>query len=99
MCLTIDIQKHLADIILAEDAFIKPFFVCRPKRWDEALEKPQLDYSDLFDDDAGRLPGLAIWEIENFVPNQVEEVRNLFSICLHLIMFVPILTYCNGIFS
>lgn len=56
----------------------------RPKRWDEALEKPQLDYSDLFDDDAGRLPGLAIWEIENFVPNQVEEVRMkyIFSICI-----------------
>lgn len=55
--------------------------IFRPKRWDEALEKPQLDYSDLFDDDAGRLPGLAIWEIENFVPNQVEEVRmNIYSV-------------------
>lgn len=49
---------------------------CRPKRWDESLEKPQLDYSELFDDDAGQMPGLTIWEIENFLPNQVEEAAH-----------------------
>lgn len=46
----------------------------KPKRWDEALEKPQLDYSDFFDDEVGQTPGLMIWEIENFVPNRIEEV-------------------------
>ncbi|CAG2120477.1 unnamed protein product, partial [Medioppia subpectinata] len=46
----------------------------KPKRWDEALEKPPLDYSDFFDEDIGQLPGLTIWEIENFVPNRIEEV-------------------------
>ena len=45
----------------------------KAKRWDEALEKPPLDYSEFFDDDVGQLPGLTVWEIENFYPNQVEE--------------------------
>lgn len=46
----------------------------KPKRWDEALEKPPLDYSEFFDDDAGQYPGLTIWEIENFLPNRIDEV-------------------------
>ncbi|KAJ8955152.1 hypothetical protein NQ318_009045 [Aromia moschata] len=45
----------------------------KPKRWDETLEKP-LDYSEFFEDDAGQVPGLTIWEIENFLPNRIEEV-------------------------
>lgn len=44
----------------------------RPKRWDESLEKPPLDYSDFFDDYAGQIPGLSIWEIENFLPNEID---------------------------
>lgn len=45
----------------------------KPKRWDEALEKPPLDYSEFFDEDVGQIPGLVIWEIENFLPSQIEE--------------------------
>ena len=45
----------------------------KAKRWDEALEKPPLDYSEFFDEDVGQFPGLSIWEIENFYPNQLEE--------------------------
>ncbi|XP_063216475.1 protein flightless-1 [Bacillus rossius redtenbacheri] len=48
----------------------------KPKRWDESLEKPPLDYSEIFDEDAGQIPGLTIWEIENFLPNQVEEAAH-----------------------
>lgn len=48
----------------------------KPKRWDETLEKPPLDYSEFFDDDAGQIPGLTIWEIENFLPNQIEEAAH-----------------------
>jgi len=48
----------------------------RPKRWDESLEKPPIDYSDIFGEDEGQLPGLAVWEIENFLPNRVEEVAH-----------------------
>ncbi|XP_003791092.1 protein flightless-1 homolog isoform X1 [Otolemur garnettii] len=43
------------------------------RRWDQALEKPRLDYSEFFTEDVGQLPGLTIWQIENFVPVLVEE--------------------------
>ncbi|XP_063624360.1 protein flightless-1 [Cydia splendana] len=46
----------------------------KPKRWDESLEKPPLDYSEFFDEDTGQTPGLQVWEIENFIPAPVEEV-------------------------
>ena len=45
----------------------------KAKRWDEALEKPALDYSEFFDADVGSLCGITIWEIENFIPKQVED--------------------------
>ena len=45
----------------------------KAKRWDEALEKPPLDYSEFFDQDVGQFPGLTVWEIENFYPNQIED--------------------------
>lgn len=48
----------------------------KAKRWDEALEKPSLDYSEFFDEDDGQMPGLSIWEIENFLPNRIEEVAH-----------------------
>lgn len=51
-------------------------YIFRPKRWDEALEKPPLDYSEFFDEDAGQIPGLSVWEIENFLPNEIEEVAH-----------------------
>lgn len=46
----------------------------RPKRWDETLEKPPLDYSEIFEEDDGQIPGLTIWEIENFLPNKIDQV-------------------------
>lgn len=45
----------------------------KPKRWEDTLEKPPLDYSDFFEDDVGQYPGLIVWEIDNFCPNRVEE--------------------------
>ncbi|KAK7571791.1 hypothetical protein V9T40_014263 [Parthenolecanium corni] len=48
----------------------------KPKRWDESLEKPPLDYSEIFDDDIGQIPGLTIWEIENFLPNMVDDAMH-----------------------
>lgn len=46
----------------------------KPKRWDESLEKPPLDYSEIFEEDDGQIPGLTIWEIENFLPNKIDQV-------------------------
>lgn len=45
----------------------------KPKRWDEALAKPPLDYSDFFDADVGHYEGLTVYEIENFLPNEVDD--------------------------
>uniref|UniRef100_A0AAQ6A0N2 Protein flightless-1 homolog n=1 Tax=Amphiprion ocellaris TaxID=80972 RepID=A0AAQ6A0N2_AMPOC len=43
------------------------------RRWDKSLEKPQLDYSEFFMEDVGQVPGVSVWQIENFVPIQVDE--------------------------
>ncbi|XP_062263663.1 protein flightless-1 homolog [Platichthys flesus] len=43
------------------------------KRWDKSLEKPQLDYSEFFVEDVGQIPGVGVWQIENFVPILVDE--------------------------
>lgn len=48
----------------------------KPKRWDESLEKPPLDYSEFFDEDTGQTPGMQVWEIENFIPALVDEVAH-----------------------
>lgn len=48
----------------------------KPKRWDETLEKPPVDYSEIFEEEDGQLPGLTIWEIENFLPNRIEDVAH-----------------------
>nr|XP_006817675.1 PREDICTED: protein flightless-1 homolog [Saccoglossus kowalevskii] len=45
----------------------------KPKSWLASLAKPQLDYSDFFTDDTGTLPGITVWQIENFLPIQVDE--------------------------
>lgn len=50
------------------------YFLCnRPRKWVESLEKPTLDYSEFFEEDVGQIPGLTVWEIENFLPCQVDE--------------------------
>ena len=50
-----------------------PLSLSSPKRWDETLIKPDLDYSVLFIDDTGTLPGITMWQVENFYPVLVEE--------------------------
>ncbi|KAK6187545.1 hypothetical protein SNE40_005543 [Patella caerulea] len=45
----------------------------KPKKWNENLERPHLNYSEIFDEDVGQIPDLTCWEMENFVPTQVEE--------------------------
>ena len=45
----------------------------RANRWDQILRRPDLDYSEIFAEDVGTLPGLSIWQIENFSPVEVDE--------------------------
>ncbi|SPP86887.1 blast:Protein flightless-1 [Drosophila guanche] len=66
-------KDNEAEGLLPDDGSGKPESL-KPKRWDESLEKPQLDYSKFFEKEDGQQPGLTIWEIENFLPNKIEEV-------------------------
>uniref|UniRef100_A0A7M4FCE8 FLII actin remodeling protein n=1 Tax=Crocodylus porosus TaxID=8502 RepID=A0A7M4FCE8_CROPO len=45
----------------------------KTRRWDQSLEKPHLDYSEFFTEDVGQIPGVSVWQIENFVPTPVDE--------------------------
>ncbi|XP_073492479.1 protein flightless-1 homolog isoform X2 [Aquarana catesbeiana] len=45
----------------------------KARRWDQGLEKPQLDYSEFFTEDVGQIPGITVWQIENFIPILVDE--------------------------
>ena len=51
----------------------QPHSPIKPKRWDAELKRPDLDYSEIFSDDVGTLPGITVWQIENFYPVEVEE--------------------------
>ncbi|XP_078691432.1 protein flightless-1 homolog isoform X9 [Branchiostoma floridae x Branchiostoma belcheri] len=48
----------------------------KPRRWDEGLERPQLDYSDFFTEDTGQTAGVTVWQIENFLPVLIEEAQH-----------------------
>lgn len=48
----------------------------KPKRWDETLEKPPVDYSEIFEEEDGQYVGITVWEIENFLPNKIEEAAH-----------------------
>lgn len=61
-----DLVKEKDNLANSQSDFLEPDL--KPKRWDEALEKPPIDYSDFFDETTGQLQGLTIWEIENFCP-------------------------------
>ncbi|XP_023344300.1 protein flightless-1 isoform X2 [Eurytemora carolleeae] len=69
------VLKGMTDVALEREAGVldESAESIKAKKWDEALEKPALDYSEFFDSDVGSFPGLSIWEIENFYPNQVDE--------------------------
>ena len=62
-------------MLLSLSLSLSPF---RPKRWDEALVRPDLDYSAIFVDVIGNLPGLTVWQIDNFYPVPVEEGQSMY---------------------
>lgn len=45
----------------------------KSKRWAKNLEKPPLNYSEIFLEDVGQVPGVSVWQIENFLPVLVDE--------------------------
>ena len=61
-----DLVMEKENLANNQSDFLEPDL--KPKRWDEILEKPPIDYSDFFDETTGQIQGLTIWEIENFCP-------------------------------
>ena len=55
----------------------------KQKRWDALLKRPDLDYSDLFSDITGKLPGLTVWQIENFYPIEIDEGVHMLQTHVH----------------
>lgn len=45
----------------------------KSKRWEKNLEKPPLDYSEFFLEGVGQVPGVSVWQMENFLPVQLDE--------------------------
>lgn len=43
----------------------------KPKRWEDQLERPPIDYTDFFEPEVGQYPGLIVWEIDNFAPSRL----------------------------
>ena len=75
-----DVAEH-RDVLLAGSAVEvvpdveQPGSPTKHKRWDQVLKRPDLDYSDIFSEEVGKLPGLIMWQIENFYPVEIEESK------------------------
>ncbi|XP_061411442.1 protein flightless-1 homolog [Lethenteron reissneri] len=63
---------HDKNKTLAEGGDVR-YTEVKSRRWDEGLAKPQLDYSEIFTEDVGQIPGVSVWHIENFVPQLTED--------------------------
>ncbi len=68
-----DVMLVGAAVEMVPDEVATPASPVKQKRWDQFLKRPDLDYSDLFAEDVGKLPGISVWQIENFYPVEIEE--------------------------
>uniref|UniRef100_A0A8C4NE01 FLII actin remodeling protein n=1 Tax=Eptatretus burgeri TaxID=7764 RepID=A0A8C4NE01_EPTBU len=67
------VLKGMTDVALEKSRKMEEvgdlvYSTVKARRWDEGLEKPSLDYSDLFTADVGTQPGVSAWLMENFYP-------------------------------
>lgn len=69
----VKLNATLNVLVFCQDDGSAKYSDSKGRRWDKNLEKPQLDYSEFFLEDVGRVPGITVWQIENFVPIQVDE--------------------------
>ena len=51
------------------------------KKWHEHLERPNLNYGDIFDSGVGQKSGLTVWLIDNFLPVEVDSGRKCVVSC------------------
>lgn len=57
----------------AEEEAENAILVHSKKKWNEQLEKPDINYNEIFSEEIGQFPGLTLWQIENFYPVMVED--------------------------
>ncbi|KAG7270171.1 hypothetical protein CRUP_026172 [Coryphaenoides rupestris] len=65
------VLKGMSDV--AHDKKNLEYDDLKTRRWDKSLEKSHLDYSEFFIEDVGHIPGVTVWQIENFIPMPVDE--------------------------
>lgn len=66
-------QKRKMSVSTTQEEDSHAALIRSSKRWDEQLQKPDINYGAIFTDDIGQYPGLSIWQIENFYPVFVED--------------------------
>ncbi|KAJ3600913.1 hypothetical protein NHX12_031886 [Muraenolepis orangiensis] len=71
------VLKGMSDVVhdkksLEENGEVK-YGDLKTRHWDKSLEKSNLDYSEFFLEDIGHIPGVTVWQIENFIPMPVDE--------------------------
>jgi hypothetical protein len=69
-------RKHALDTGIGSNGHMHDDEEIAGRRWDEQIERPQLDYSEYFDETSGQVSGITCWEIENFLPKQLERQLN-----------------------
>ncbi|CAF2532295.1 unnamed protein product [Rotaria sp. Silwood2] len=69
-------RKHALDSNMSNNGHYNDNEEIAGRRWDEQIERPQLNYSEFFDEAIGHIAGITCWEIENFLPKQLERQLN-----------------------
>lgn len=69
-------RKHALDSGMGNNGHHNDDEEIAGRRWDEQIERPQLNYNEFFDEAVGQSAGITCWEIENFLPKQLERQLN-----------------------
>ncbi|CAF0945256.1 unnamed protein product [Adineta steineri] len=69
-------RKHALDSNMMNNGHYNDDEEIAGRRWDEQIERPQLNYTEFFDEAVGHIAGITCWEIENFLPKQLERQLN-----------------------
>ncbi|RDD41233.1 Protein flightless-1-like protein [Trichoplax sp. H2] len=69
-----DIPKDKKENVTSPQEDDEEIKFIKPRSWMDQLAKPTVDYSDIFAADTGQEEGVTVWQIENFLPVQVEEI-------------------------
>ncbi|OAF71434.1 Adseverin [Intoshia linei] len=68
----LDGMRKIADITLSETESYIENGNHNIKTWTDGLKKPNLNYNELFSDNTGVEVGLSLWEIDQFLPVEME---------------------------